>query len=141
MPVKTAEDIKRCYKVMHQLRPHLLNEIAFVEQVQRQITDGYHLVCVEESKEIKSLAGFRFLEFLAWGKVLYVDDLVTCSGARGLGHGSAIIQWLIQLAKESQCDEIHLDSGPQRHDAHRLYMKHKMKIIGYHFSLDLREKF
>jgi len=43
-PVETAEDIKRCYKVMHQLRPHLLDETAFVEQVQRQIKDGYHLV-------------------------------------------------------------------------------------------------
>lgn len=139
-PIKTAEDIKRCYKVMHQLRPHLLDETAFVDQVQRQIKDGYHLVCIEEDGDVKSLAGFRFLEFLAWGKVLYIDDLITCSGARGLGHGSAIVQWLMQLAKERQCDEMHLDSGPQRHDAHRLYMKHKMKIIGHHFSLDLREK-
>ena len=139
-PLETAEDIKRCYKVMCQLRPHLLDEIAFVEQVQRQIKDGYHLVCVEESGDVKALAGFRFLEFLAWGKVLYIDDLVTCSGARGLGYGSAILQWLTQLAKERQCDEMHLDSGPQRHDAHRLYIKHKMKIIGHHFSLALREK-
>ncbi len=55
-PVKTAEDIKRCYKVMHQLRPHLLDETAFVDQVQRQIKDGYHLVCVEESGDVKALA-------------------------------------------------------------------------------------
>jgi GNAT superfamily N-acetyltransferase len=136
---KTDEDIKRCYKVMHQLRPHLLNEIEFIEQVQRQISDGYNLVYVEENEEIKALAGFRFLEFLAWGKVLYIDDLVTCSGARGLGHGGTIIKWLTQLAIEKDCDQLHLDSGPQRHDAHRLYMKHKMKIIGHHFSLDLRE--
>lgn len=73
---------------------HLLDEIAFIEQIQRQISDGYHLVYVEENDEVKALAGFRFLEFLAWGKVLYIDDLVTCSGARGLGHGGAIIKWL-----------------------------------------------
>ena len=138
-PAETAEDIKRCYKVMHQLRPHLMDVITFVEQVQRQIKDGYHLVCVEENGEVRALAGFRFLEFLAWGKVLYIDDLVTCSGARGLGHGGAIIKWLTQLAIERDCDQLHLDSGPQRHDAHKLYMKHKMKIIGHHFSLDLRE--
>jgi len=136
---KTAEDIKRCYKVMHQLRPHLVDEIAFVEQVQRQLIEGYHLVYVEENGDVKALAGFRFSEFLAWGKVLYVDDLVTCSGARGVGHGNTIIEWLIQLASERQCAQLHLDSGPQRHDAHRLYMKHKMKIIGHHFALDLRE--
>jgi hypothetical protein len=82
---KSVEDIKRCYKVMHQLRPHLLDEIAFIEQVQRQMSDGYHLVYVEENDEVRALAGFRFLEFFARGKVLYIDDLVTCSGARGLG--------------------------------------------------------
>jgi len=46
------------------------------------------------------------------------------------GHGNTLVQWLIDLAKEKHCDEMHLDSGPQRHDAHRLYLKHKMKIIG-----------
>ncbi|EFB40270.1 hypothetical protein pah_c212o011 [Parachlamydia acanthamoebae str. Hall's coccus] len=138
-PAKTEEDIKRCYKVMHQLRPHLIDETAFVEQVQRQINNGYHLVYIEENGQVRALAGFRFLEFLAWGNVLYVDDLVTCSGSRGVGHGNTLVKWLIDLARERKCDQFHLDSGPQRHDAHRLYMKNKMKIIGHHFALDLRE--
>jgi GNAT superfamily N-acetyltransferase len=136
---KTAEDIKRCYKVMHQLRPHLIDEATFVEQVQRQIDDGYNLVYIGECGHVLALAGFRFLEFLAWGKILYVDDLITCSGSRGLGHGNTLVKWLIELARERKCDQFHLDSGPQRHDAHRLYMKHKMNIIGHHFALDLRE--
>lgn len=138
--VTTDEEIRRCYHVMYQLRPHLDNEAVFVEQVKRQIKDGYHLVCLEEDGEMKALAGFRFLEFLAWGKVLYVDDLITCSKSRRFDHGNELVKWLIELATERKCDEMHLDSGPQRHDAHRLYMKHKMKIIGHHFSLDLREK-
>ncbi len=136
---KTIGDIKRCLTVMQQLRPHLVDEVAFIEQVQRQFREGYNLVFVEENDVIKALAGFRFLEFLAWGKVLYIDDLVTCSGTRGLGHGGALIKWLTKHAIEKDCDQLHLDSGPQRHDAHRLYIKHKMKIIGYHFSLDLEK--
>jgi GNAT superfamily N-acetyltransferase len=134
----TDEEIRRCYQVMHQLRPHLDNESVFVEQVQRQIADGYHLVFLED-EEVIALAGFRFLEFLAWGKVLYVDDLITCAKARKSGHGNLLIDWLIKRAKEKLCDQLHLDSGPQRHDAHRLYIKNKMKIIGHHFALDLNE--
>ena len=107
---------------MHQLRPHLDNEEAFLEQVQRQIADGYHLVVLED-KDIMALAGFRFMEFLAWGKVLYVDDLITCVKARKLGFGNLLIDWLIRLAKEKQCDQLHLDSGPQRHDAQVIYEK------------------
>lgn len=134
----TGQEIRRCYKVMNQLRPQLDDETAFVEQVQRQIIHGYHLAFLEDS-DVIALAGFRFLEFLAWGKILYIDDLITCSKARKLGYGNFLMNWLIQLAKERQCDQIHLDSGPQRYDAHRLYIKHKMKIMGYHFALDLYE--
>ena len=134
----TDEEIRRCYHVMYQLRPHLDNEAAFVEQVQRQIADGYHLVFLED-EDVTALAGFRFLEFLAWGNVLYVDDLITCAKVRKSGYGNLLIDWLIKLAQEKLCDQVHLDSGPQRHDAHRLYMKNKMKIIGHHFALDLCE--
>ena len=56
---------------MHQLRPHLMEEVAFVEQVQRQLAEGYYLAYLQEGEEVKALAGFRFLEFLAWGKALY----------------------------------------------------------------------
>lgn len=35
--------------------------------------------------------------------------------------------------------QIQLDSGLQRHDAHRLYLNYGFKIIGHHFSLDLKE--
>lgn len=83
----TDEEIRRCYHVMHQLRPHLDNEAVFVEQVKRQIADGYHLVFLED-EDVTALAGFRFLEFLAWGKVLYLDDLITCAKARKSGYGN-----------------------------------------------------
>ena len=40
----TIEEIRSCYRVMLQLRPHLAGEQAFVDQVQRQLAEGYHLV-------------------------------------------------------------------------------------------------
>ena len=63
------EQIRFCYQVMRQLRPHLVDEQKFVEQVRRQIQEGYHLAYLLVKSEVKALAGFRFLEFLAWGKV------------------------------------------------------------------------
>ena len=36
-------------------------------------------------------------------------------------------------------DQVHLDSGPQRHDAHRLYLNHGFKIIGHHLALNLKD--
>jgi GNAT superfamily N-acetyltransferase len=122
------------------LRTYLnTHEQAFVSQVQRQIQEGYHLAYIQDGGQIKALAGFRFLEFLAWGKVIYIDDLVSDAATRKSGYGSTILKWVIKEAKKAKCDQVHLDSGPQRHDAHRLYLNHGFKIIGHHFALDLKE--
>ena len=40
------------------------------------------------------MAGFRVNEFLAWGKHLYVDDLVTAEGSRGRGLADRLFAWL-----------------------------------------------
>lgn len=129
--------ILACFEVMQQLRPHLTSNEAFFHQVERQIQSGYHLAYIEEDDKVKALAGYRFLEFLAWGRVLYIDDLVSDAASRKNGHGSLLLKWVIQEAKNADCDQVHLDSGPQRHDAHRLYLNHGFKIIGHHFSLAL----
>jgi len=137
--ISTVEQIQACYAVMRQLRPHLVEEQAFIEQVQRQMAEGYQLVCCREEEKIVALAGFRFLEFLAWGKVVYIDDLITDSEARKNGYGGKLLKWMIELAKQMNCDQVHLDSGPQRYQAHKLYLNHGFKIIGHHFALNFNE--
>ncbi len=134
----TAEQIRNCYKVIHQLRPHLVEEQAFIEQVQRQFAEGYRLVYCQDGGEVRAVAGFRFLEFLSWGRVLYIDDLITDAKARKNGYGRKLLQWVIELAKVAKCDQVHLDSGPQRHDAHRLYLNCGFKIVAHHFALDFK---
>lgn len=136
---RASETISSCYQTMRQLRPHLDNEHKFVVQVKSQIDAGYHLAYLQEDGTVVALAGYRFLEFLAWGRVLYIDDLITDAATRKNGYGSKLLQWLIQQAQEASCDQVHLDSGPQRHDAHRLYLNYGFKIIGHHFALDFKE--
>lgn len=136
----TVEEIQSCYKVLLQLRPHLTSEEAFIAQAQRQVAEGYKLAYSQENNHVTAVAGFRFLEFLAWGKVLYIDDLITDSETRRSGHGGKLLKWVIKQAKNENCDQVHLDSGPQRHDAHRLYLNHGFKIIGHHFALNFRDE-
>ena len=135
---KTISEIQACYPIMRELRPHLTNIEGFLDQVKRQLAAGYQLAYIHEEDKIRAVAGFRFLEFLAWGKVLYIDDLVTDSEKRNQGHGGQLLKWVIERAKEEQCDQVHLDSGPHRHEAHKLYLNHGFKIIGHHFALTLK---
>ena len=111
--------IRACYPVMAQLRPHL-QEAAFMAQVKRQMANhDYRLAYLLHEGQVAAVSGFRFVEYLAWGKALYVDDLVTADSARKLGLAGKLLDHLIGLAKDSGCQQFHLDSGVHRHDAHR----------------------
>ena len=132
----TPEAVQRCHAVMVQLRTHL-SLPDFTDQVQRQQRTGYRLACAERAGSIVAVAGYRIQENLAWGRHLYVDDLVTDEAQRSTGAGSALFDYLVQLAKEKGCRELHLDSGVQRFGAHRFYLSKRMDITSHHFARKL----
>lgn len=135
---KTDAEIERCSPVMRELRPHLPAD-GFVAQVRRQMTQGYRLGFLEEEGVVKAVAGYRILEGLAWGRFLYVDDLVTREADRSKGCGGELIECLKAEAEKEGCRELHLDSGVQRFGAHRFYLGKRMDITCHHFALRLVE--
>jgi len=133
----TEADIARCYPVMAELRPRL-SAAEFAARVRKQQATGFQLAYLEESGEVRAVTGFRYLETLAWGKILYVDDLVAAEATRSRGHGGKLFDWLVAQAKQNNCDELHLDSGVQRFGAHRFYLTRRMDITSHHFALKLK---
>jgi GNAT superfamily N-acetyltransferase len=130
-------EIARCFEVMSELRPHLRAE-DFVPRVRRQgDLAGFALAYVEEAGEVVAVAGFRVSECLAWGRFLYVDDLVSAARHRSRGHGGTLLRWLEARARAERCDELHLDSGVQRFGAHRFYLRERMDITSHHFAKKL----
>lgn len=134
---ESDSDILRCFPVMHQLRPHLL-EAEFVARVRRMHGEGFSLARLEEDGVVCAVAGYRFHEKLFSGRTLYVDDLVSATTRRSKGHGAKLLAWLVVQAKARDCDLFELDSGVQRFDAHRFYFRERMKIVSYHFALTLK---
>jgi GNAT superfamily N-acetyltransferase len=134
--VSNEMDIRRCCSVLRQLRPHL-EESAMVDQIVRQQAAGYLLAYVESDQVIRSVAGFRYSENLAYGKFMYVDDLVTNSDDRSQGFGKLLFDWLVAAARERGCEILALDSGVQRFGAHRFYLVNRMSIMSHHFTLRL----
>jgi len=134
---KTDEDILSCFSVMRQLRPHLTRD-EFVARVRRQEKDGYCLALLEENGQVQAVSGFRLSESLAWGRYLYIDDLVTDESERSRGHGQHLFNWLLDFAKAQDCGQVHLDSGVQRFGAHRFYSRNRMDIGAHHFALSLK---
>ncbi|MEJ2453932.1 MAG: GNAT family N-acetyltransferase [Candidatus Thiodiazotropha sp.] len=131
--VRSDTEIAACYPVMSELRPHIA-EGEFVERVRRLEEDGYRLVCLWQDGVPQAVAGIRTGENLAWGRFLYVDDLVTAPAQRSKGHGARLLAWIREYAAKQGCAQLHLDSGLQRLDAHRFYEREGVAKFGFHFA-------
>jgi GNAT superfamily N-acetyltransferase len=135
----TSEEIRRCHPVTRELRPLFKEPYQFVERVLRQQKHGYQLAFLESEGEVCAVAGYRFLESLFSGKFLYVDDLVTRERDRSRGFGGELLNWLIKQARKHGCENLELDSGVQRFDAHRFYFAKRMSISSYHFRIKIEQ--
>ena len=133
---KSDKEIAACYPVMRELRPHI-PEDEFVARIRSQEKNGYRLVLMEDGDAIVAVAGFRMGEYLARGRFLYVDDLVTFGKCRSQGYGAKLLPWLRETAIVESCQQMHLDSGIQREDAHRFYEREGVSKAGIHFAENL----
>ncbi|GAB4015250.1 GNAT family N-acetyltransferase [Spirosoma koreense] len=135
-------DIRRAIPAMLALRSHLTPEEAFERIRFQQANDGFVLAFVDPgnaSEPAPAAVGYRYLNLLYSGKTLYIDDLSTLPEARGKGCASALLDFVIDQARQAGCQCVSLDSGqnPARYDAHRLYLNKRFNITSHHFKLDL----
>lgn len=132
----TAEAVRAAWPVVQQLRPHLTDD-SFVAQVGAMRAEGYRAIALLRDNLPCAYAGFRILNMLAYGRVLYVDDLVTDETARDTGAGRTLLAWLVGEARRQGCPGVQLDSGVQRFAAHAFYFGRGMRIAAYHFAMAL----
>lgn len=133
---ETDDEIRSCFPVMSELRPHLEAE-SFVSTVREMEEEGYRLASLTVDGRVVCVAGFRFETRLWCGRILYVDDLVTTAAERSRGYGEAVLDWLKEAARAAGCAELHLDSGVQRTDAHRFYRNHGLEDSSLHFRIEV----
>ncbi len=130
--------IDACFEVMSELRPRLVRG-EFVETVRWMMDyDNYAIAYGVHDGKIASVCGYRLATSLAYGHYLYVDDLVTAARFRSHGFGRLLLDWLKQEARDQLCDELHLDSGVHRIDAHRFYEREDLVNVSRHFAILLQ---
>ncbi|MDD8042205.1 MAG: GNAT family N-acetyltransferase [Verrucomicrobiota bacterium] len=135
--MEDSQALEAAYEVFAALRPHLSKD-QFIDQVRTQVAEGYRIAFIEDAQEVVAVAGFRVATFLAWGRVLYIDDLATHPQRRRAGFGGDLLDWLILEGQRLGCAAVHLETGHQRHDAHRLYLNKGFVLSSHHMSLNLR---
>jgi len=134
---QTDAEIAACFPTFKFLRPHLVED-EFVPRVRKQQAQGYAVLYIaEQVSDVAVCAGFRFIDMLYSGRQLYIDDLITRPTSRQHGYAGQLLDWLIAHARETGCDQVHLDSGYPRNDAHRLYLNKTFLLAAHHFSIVL----
>ena len=127
-------DYTAVLEVLLQLRPNYTLE-TLAAQVEKQQLNGYQVAYVKSAEGVLGVAGFSMGEKLAWGKHIYIEDLVTNSSCRSQGVGRFFMDWFKAYAVENGCEQIHLDSGVQRFPAHKFYLREGFNIASHHFSM------
>lgn len=132
----TTADIDKLIPALLELRPHL-TPTRLRTMLPQLFVEGYEAIYVGDDKLAYSVAGFRTLNFLFSGKTLYIDDLATHSAHRKKGYAALLMDYLKKYAKENGYDNLSLDSGFQRKDAHRLYLNCGLEVASLHFSREV----
>lgn len=136
---ETDAELRSCWPVMRQLRPHLPSADDFIARVRRMQNDGYRLLAVWQGDTALALAGYRLQENLVYGgRFLYVDDLVTDEATRGTQCGARLIEATTRIADEAGCVRFVLDTGLSNALAQRFYFRQGLLTEAIRFGRTLR---
>lgn len=127
----SSELLARSEAIHRQLRPQL--PTAYAERMHAILAAGAQMIVAERDGQVLGLAVYRLIENTFEGRKLYVDDLVSDENHRSQGVGAALMDWMETRARESGCSTLALDSGSQRHRAHRFYFSRGLHIASYSF--------
>jgi GNAT superfamily N-acetyltransferase len=135
---REESEVRRCWKAYKELRPHLRSEDELVERWRVQARECFQIAYIAEGDTVSAAAGYRFLNTLAWGKILYIDDLVAIAARHKTGLGTTLLQYLQEEARRVGCDAVHLDTGYQRHLAHLAYLRNGFRLNCHHLAWEVK---
>lgn len=128
--------IDACFPVMAELRPRISRE-EFQPFVKRLAANhGFRLAFLDDGG-IRAVAGYRVAEWLAGGRYLEIEDLVTAADARSKGYGGELFDWIVAEAARQQCRQVRLVSNVRRVVAHRFYARKGMTHEAHYFSINV----
>jgi GNAT superfamily N-acetyltransferase len=122
--------------VHRQLRTTLPADYA--GKMKRVFAGGARMCVAVDGAEVAGVAVYRVYENTFRGRQLYVDDLVTDERRRSTGVGRALLSYLERKARSAGLENLALDSGTQRQQAHKFYFREGMVVTSFHFGKKIK---
>lgn len=134
--IAAPEWLKKAESTHRQLRTALPPE--YEAKMKRVFGGGARMCVVVDGTDVAGVAVYRVYENTFVGTQLYVDDLVTDERRRSSGVGRALLGYLERKARAAGLENLSLDSGTQRQQAHKFYFREGMVITSFHFGKKLK---
>lgn len=85
---------------------------------------AFEAIVAEWEGEVKGMAVYYF-SYSTWkGRSMYIDDIVVFENARGKGLGKALLDKLVQIAKEENVGKLHWQVLDWNEPAIKFYSKY-----------------
>jgi len=132
----TKADIEICKAAILEFRGNLDPKTVVGQVLQMIQHEGFELVFIpnEDDTQAAAFIGYRKLNLLRTGPMIYIDDLFTFGEFRGRGYAGALLDYVAVQAANEGIKTIHLDSGYALHTAHRLYLNKGYYLACNHFA-------
>jgi len=136
----SLKELDSIYELIKQLRPSLSYK-EFEDLIYDMRHMEYKMLGILESGKLVCYAGVAIQTNLYHKRHLYVFDLVTDEPKRGQSYGKTMLNYLVDYAKISMCENIVLSSGLEKTLAHKFYEMHGYIKKSYLFVNSTLEQF
>jgi len=133
--VVASDWLRRAEPVHRQLRTELPAD--YEAKMRRVFAGGARMCVAVDGSRVAGVAVYRIHENTWAGRQLYIDDLVTDEARRSGGVGRTLLAHLERKAREDGLENLALDSGTHRQQAHKLYFREGMVVTSCHFAKKL----
>lgn len=135
-----AEDFETAFQFICALWDYNTYDKAEIEKVYRRVlADEYSFIyfLIDQGEYKGFCHGCFFDTFWMSGATCYLASLFTTEKERNKGYGTALINFVRELAAEKGCRAIALDSGISRISAHKFYENCGFVKSCYGFDMEL----
>ena len=95
-------------------------------------------------KEAETIVGYAMLERkerkvhgMHYRKIINIEAIAVDEKYRGKGYGTALINYIIDVAKKENCTDLYLTVNEENEDAIKLYEKIGMRVRNIAYSMKI----
>jgi len=134
MKIRRAErsDIETCVRIHHETELYEDINITRSDMITLIKSANCRFLVSEEKGKV---VGYIIFRHEKWNNSVYIDQLFIESKFQGKGIGSRLLNEAVKFAKKHDIRIIFLDTGNDRPNAIRFYLKNGFEIAGYNKDL------